>query len=271
MNRQFVFFTGLIALLFIGSACKPDQPQPNVASLLVTIEGFHGQDEFATGQEYSNHMGLPYTFERFRMLLSDVRLVKEDGTEEVFDSDLLVDLASNDLISAEGSVPRGNNHLREVGYDLTPGVYKQLKFNVGVPANRNNGNPADYQEDHPLSIRQGLHWTWSSGYIFLQIDGRLDSTGTGGSYNQAFVYHAGTNELLREVTIELGDFTLEDQMETQLYLHVDARRAFFGAFDMVDMVQDNFTHSTPAGSEDFKLAEQVINNFSDRAFSASFE
>ena len=57
--------------------------------------------------------------------------------------------------------------------DLPPGGFDRLRFTIGVPAEQNLGNPAQWDATHPLNPTvNGLHWNWQGGYVFLALEGK---------------------------------------------------------------------------------------------------
>lgn len=265
MNIRGLFFLTLATVLIWGGCKGPEGPEPERSATLDL--GFSPQSSglaFFPEEVYENHDGQRFMLERFRFLISDLRLVDKDGVEDTLVDYALVDFTSSSLRTPDTLINGATN----MELEIVPGTYETLKFNIGVPAERNNGNPAEFPEDHPLSIRQGLHWTWSSGYIFLQIDGRLDTTiNDEGELEQAFIYHAGTNDLIRPMEFSLNDLVLDEDGMAEYRLEVDVNRTFFNDTEGIDMKVDNLTHSTPVGSDAFNLAERVMNNFANGAWS----
>ncbi len=59
---------------------------------------------------------------------------------------------------------------------LPAGEYDRLRFNIGVPAEQNLGNPTQWDAAHPLNPTvNGLHWNWQGGYVFLALEGKWAS------------------------------------------------------------------------------------------------
>lgn len=263
MLMRLLFSLTLLTIL-AATGCKPDPIAPeDQATLTMEFAPEVGGLRFFPEQTYRNHNGQRMLLERYRFLVSDLRLVRDDGTEDTLTRSALVDFVEPSFRTVEELVPG-----ECVGtFRIDPGRYEELRFGLGVGPDRNNGNPADYDEAHPLSIRRGMHWTWSSGYIFLQIDGRVDTTGTDtAALSQGFIYHPGLNELYREMVFPLDNFQAEEQGALDLTLEVDLARAFYNNTEGIDMKVDNLTHATPPGSDAFRLAEQVVDNFVSGAF-----
>ncbi len=61
-------------------------------------------------------------------------------------------------------------------HGLPAGDYDRLRFNIGVPAEQNLRNPAQWDAMHPLNPTvNGLHWNWQGGYVFLALEGKWNS------------------------------------------------------------------------------------------------
>jgi cytochrome c peroxidase len=56
---------------------------------------------------------------------------------------------------------------------LPAGDFDRLRFTIGVPAEQNHADPAQWDAAHPLNpLVNGLHWNWRGGYVFLALEGR---------------------------------------------------------------------------------------------------
>ena len=105
---------------------------------------------------------------------------------------------------------RSRSSLRVAG--VPAGVYRSLRFHVGLDEEVNRGAFTNYSSDHPLNPNlNGLHWGWQGGYVFLAIEGRWR--------NAAGVLDGWSYHLAREtnrVRINLGanlDLTRDARLE----------------------------------------------------------
>ena len=80
-------------------------------------------------------------------------------------------------------------------------TYQAIRFDIGLSAEVNHSDPAQYAAQHPLNPNlNNLHWTWQSGYIFLALEGRYrDNSGQ----LQGFVYHFANDPQCTTVTLPL--------------------------------------------------------------------
>jgi len=258
-RSHWVFFVIVPFVLLMLNACKKDPPvEPEQTLFQVEFDGVVGELPFELGQTYTHIPGQDYQLERFRFLLSDMVLVNANGEEVALESDMLVDLGEKTFRTPDSLNDEGVS----MAWSVPAGEYRSIKFNLGIPESRNNGNPADFPSSHPLSIRRGMHWTWSTGYIFMQIDGRADTLDDGqASFDHGLVFHPGTNDLFKSFTWDESTFTIEAGQTYTQTVKVDLAKVFAAnSGDVLDLRKDNFTHSTPVGSDAFTLAERVMNN-----------
>lgn len=139
--------------------------------------------------------------------------------------------------------------------DFPPGDYTKLIFHVGVDSITNHSDPSVYELKDPLSAQTpSMHWGWSFGYIFLRIDGEVDSDGDGTPDPAGtFEMHTGEDRYLATVEIDYP-ITIGNGQEN--ILHLDANWDLF--FAGVDMANDNTVH----GSDNLPLAEILFENLS---------
>jgi uncharacterized repeat protein (TIGR04052 family) len=146
-----------------------------------------GEQAFACGDAYE---GIGTTSAElipadFRFFVSDVRLVRPDGTDvplaldETYEPWQLVMDGDGDgtpssvtlLDFEDGSGPCrefGNSAMNDVVLGtVPPGVYTGVRFTMGVPFELNHGNQATAPD--PLSLAS-MFWTWNGGYKFIRID-----------------------------------------------------------------------------------------------------
>lgn len=259
-------FVWILSVVFfcLAASCRPDPVEPELTGIFeLSITPRVGGQEFTADQIFENIQGDRFNVEVFKLYLSEIRLIREDDSELLLDDVLLFDFVSQSVNKTE----HGSGVFRQ--FVVPAGQYKGVRFGVGIPDTLNQGNPALYASDHPLSISQGMHWNWTTGYIFLKLDGRIDTTGTAtGALDQGFTYHTGTNDLFTNMAYEADDhaFALTEDAEVQFAFELDLNRFFYTASDTVDMKTENFTHATPVGSSSFDLARRVTENMTRGSF-----
>jgi len=204
-----------------------------------------------------------YYITRFDMYISDITLIEENGNERVLSSVELFDLTNPGLTK----VAHGDGTF--VQFEVPAKRYKGVKFSIGVPDSLNNANPSSFPPDHPLGTLTAMHWSWATGYRFMVLEGKIDSSlnADGLAFEKDIVYHTGLDTLYRTMSYTEDEhaFTVPQNDELQFVVEMDLNRLFYNDQDTINMVQDNITHSMPPGSDKFKLAEKITNNLVSNA------
>lgn len=258
-----LFSAGLVCLLL--ASCKPDPIDPSDADPGIFELNFLarvGGQVFEKNTEFENIQGQRFSMEVFRMYISDLTLVKEDGSDTLIAETLLMDFAEEEV----RKTTHGEGIFKQ--FLVPSGNYKGVKFGIGVPESRNNADPTDFPSDDPLHVTQGMNWNWTVGYKFLQLDGRIDTSVNGtGPLDQGIAYHTGTNELYRQLEFTDSEHAFEVKAETELQfaIEMDLNRLFYNNSDTINMVQRPITHTNPVGSEAFQLAEKITGNLVNNA------
>lgn len=111
----------------------------------------------------------------FRFYVSRVRLVTADGGEvpvALTQDGLwqLDDVALLDFENGTAGCANGTPETRDVIEGTAPaGTYTGLRFDVGLPFEKNHRDPA--LQPSPLNLSR-LFWSWNGGYKFMRLDVR---------------------------------------------------------------------------------------------------
>lgn len=147
------------------------------ASLLIEITPkISGELLQSASLRYETYAKETFSITRLSYLLSGFALQRPDGSW----LELTNQIAWFDM---EGS--RSTHHIAVI----PAGEYRSIRFHVGLDEKLNHADPAQFAPDHPLNPnRNGLHWNWQGGYIFLALEGMWrNASGTldGWSYHFA--------------------------------------------------------------------------------------
>ncbi|OWY19281.1 hypothetical protein C7N43_22865 [Sphingobacteriales bacterium UPWRP_1] len=220
---------------FSLSSCDDDDNTPDY-NLTFKVKPLVNGQPFQLGVDYTSPESQRFMYEKFLFYLSKVKLIADDGAEQPVADVMWYNLGNPETVKLK--VPEGQ--------------YNNLQFSLGLDSLMNSSDPTDYEEGHPLSYSQNNYWTWASKYIFAKLEGRCDNNLSGTGYTGAFSYHLGLDTLYREKSVPRNvTITNNTVTNVELVVNVDL------IFDGIDIVEDNFTHST----SDFALAEQIMNNF----------
>lgn len=168
-------------------------------------------------------------------------------------SDSLISVSEIELISLGAE-----NSFR---FKLKSGNYSAFSMFAGVKLLLNGTqdpdfNPAAFGNDHPLSPYNSMYWTWASGYVFMKVEGRMDTTKYDpGDLPGSFFYHAGLDTLYTPVNIERA-FTVQPNQKTVIELGLDLNSLFLHP-DTVHVRQQPFSHTT----DYFEPVRRLMGNF----------
>jgi uncharacterized repeat protein (TIGR04052 family) len=115
-----------------------------------------------------------------RFYVHDVRLIDERGRETPLELVVVPgwqngEVSLLDLENAEGSCANGTSGTHAVMQGrVAAGVYRGLKFRIGVPEHLNHG---DVLQAEPPLTDTAMHWHWVSGYRFLRAGIASDTDG----------------------------------------------------------------------------------------------
>ena len=225
---------GLAIFLSQCSACKEtNEPDPNAKAnyILHWITQYQNQD-LIQGQTYRDAFQRRVLFEDLRGYISQVELIDSQDSSIVLKDIALVNWFADPTISFEGR----------------PATIKAIRFSLGVPPALNkNVDPTTYPNSHPLSVAgsAGLFWTWNTGYIFYQLNGKCELTG---SENLPMIdpiaYHCGDDTLYRTITLDIPDVAVGAGGAKQFNILFNEQKCFWNDTDTLDFDVDYLTHTT---------------------------
>lgn len=246
-------FSAIAGCLLIVSSCSKDDPMPPVipSDPQGTVEVRFNPTLNGTALNLNEIVSGPnqqrMTIETFKFYLSNIKALSGNdalGSTEV----ALVDLSLSD------------NSFR---FKANPGTIDALSFNVGLTPEQNGTNnpdfnPAAFENTNPLSVYNTMYWTWASGYIFLKIEGRTDTTlAQNATPSFTWFYHSGLDTLLRSYQLDNMSIAVEAGKTSIIELSFEFNDIFMRNGQPINMIDEYFTHT----SDHFELAEDVITNF----------
>jgi hypothetical protein len=255
MKRQLPFISSiatLCLLLSLVTSCKKDPPLPEPETPLGTLEIRFKPTMNGVPLEgnslFTGPNGKRMLIETLKFYWSDIYLHQGN------DSILAKDVEFVDLISGALSYR----------FDVAPGSYSRLTYAVGLSPTLNGTNNPDYDEaqwplSHPLSIYNGMYWSWATGYIFSKVEGKTDTSAT---QNQTptftWFYHSGLDSLYSPNVLSDLNLNIEKDQTTILVLNLEVNEIFSQPGDTINMQNNYFTHTT----DNIELARKVIRNLS---------
>lgn len=202
MNFQLKNIAAVLAAttLFVSCSNDDDNGSKVVEGAVGEAELFFDNgiagDALDLGNTYTNSNGESITIERLNYIISNVVLIKEDGSEFVYPK-----AESYFIISEEKG--QFTVHLEKV----PAGDYKKVKFGIGVDQQRYLQGESAQKSFWDLATANHMTWTWSTGYRFINFEGTFTETSDHGRHKELpFQVHQGSNSATdnyREVTLNL--------------------------------------------------------------------
>ena len=161
-------------LMFIFSCKKEKTDNDNTStgiakgSVLIWFKGKVDNRNFLLNETYKHVKGWDYRLELVKFYISGIVFSSNDGSCLALDTVAFIDFYENHLDS--------NTTGALLTIELPAGNYKGFNFLIGVDSAHNHSDPSTYNSDHPLSNYKGTHWDWNSGYRFVMIEGKMDTT-----------------------------------------------------------------------------------------------
>jgi len=238
--KQVKLFSILAAVSIGFASCKKDEKETN-QKLNFHIHSLAGVSEINAIDTFVTSTGIKITFNDLRFYISNIVLIKEDGTEYPISNKVLL-----------AGIEKEEHALGEVPV----GRYKGFKFMLGLDSATNHSDPSTYEAGNPLAMQTPtMHWDWNSGYLFLKADGRVDTSSGGNlSPNCDFFYHIGQDVLVRQISFLETSFEVLSDGEKYIHLNFD----FFKVLQNVDLRSEIFTHSM---GSNMPLAIEMADNY----------
>lgn len=178
--------TALLLSASLIAACGDNET--NVVE--IPFRAVVGSESAACGTTYSNIGTTRSTFSLldFKLYVSDVALVRKDGTQVpltleqdgVWQRD---DLALLDFENATGDCTQGTTETNLTVRGTAPhGDYTGVSFTLGLPVEVNHLDAATAPA--PLNV-PGMWWSWKGGYKFVRLDVKTRS-------GQSYFLHLGS-------------------------------------------------------------------------------
>ncbi|MCS6821107.1 MAG: hypothetical protein NZ551_04480 [Microscillaceae bacterium] len=238
--KKIIVSIGLIALNYWLISCRSKEAN-NKNTLTITIENVFANQPLALQTPYTTLLGEKIRFTRLQYYLSNVKL-KKDGIV------VWAEPESYHIIQIQ---PQKSHLYTFQLANISQTDFDAIEFSVGIDSVRNSSG----MQTGALDPLYGMFWTWSTGYIFMRVEGFFVPTSPP---EKAFVYHLGSNQAYRTIQLKLP--RTMPKTNNQITIKADFQR-FFGGFagastNLTMPTQDNSV-SIMAG----ELIPKIANNY----------
>ncbi len=250
INIKLLAYLLLVPVLFTFTSCDDDDDNDDMdtkKNIVLSFEHTFDGNAFTAGDTYDLN-GRNLSVNRVNYYISNISLMDDAGTTiATFDDYLLVKQDQANTFTL-GEVDAPHVHM--------------IKFNVGIDSTTNHLDPSTYAATDALALQApSMHWGWNPGYIFVALEGQLDTTATAdGSLDDGFLYHIGLDKFYTPVTIMVHEDTHSGSTSTDFNIEISTDVAeFFKGLDLPAERQTKTMNNMP-------VAEKVGANFAN-AFS----
>jgi hypothetical protein len=236
----------IAATIFLASCQEKTKdptpsPVPNSAKVTMTFANEVDGQALELGQmKYTNAAGNLYQVDLLKYYVTNVILVKDDNTEVKVGNYDLINAAdpSTCMVEAPG-IPNG--------------TYNKVKFNIGIPMDRNHNGA----QDGDLDPVMGMIWDWNTGYVFYKHEGKYRNS-MGQDRNLAF--HFATDRAFTSVEVPLSNPLVLNGMDKKVKLKFNLNNLYTTPTN-VDFNVDNSRQSSTAS--DYPWIDNLKASFSD--------
>lgn len=192
---------------------------------------------------YTTIAGRAFSLSLAQLYISEVEVEKFDGT----------------LLPVQGPVVFKvlNTETYFTG-DLPVGNYKSIRFKVGLKPSVNSLSPS--QSSDSTALNRPEMWFGSTAqpdsYVFMNVEGSLDTTTAMTGQMAPFRYRIGTNAHYKQVIMPDQSFTIVENQVEYAHLLIDYSRLFNGI--QINQIS-NLNVTSPADNSS-GLATVIANN-----------
>lgn len=247
MSMKTLLSVSVLVLLLSMSCNKDEVPEPaeSVASLRIYVDPVFAGAPLYLDSTYTTAEGYKVQFTDIKFYIQNVR----NGNTTLIDA-ALFDFAERGHLLYSGN-GKGSD-------------FQNLQANLGVEASINHDDPSAFANSSWLNISNAndMHWGWNPGYIFVKIEGRVDTIPDSQLlFDRSIVFHCGGDAYLQSL-----DFTgliwtpTGETLVEQTTWQLDMATFLQGSAQNIDLKTEFTSHSSP-GQEAITL--KVLENFNE--------
>jgi hypothetical protein len=235
----------LIGCLFI-IACDHKEIEPTVPKGTFTfhLHTYLDNNEVdAYNIDYPTLDGRKIALNIAQLYLSDIQLVKLDGSTVNLTGKKVFKVLDVETYMV-GDAPIGN--------------YKSIRFKVGLDPTTNLLSPTNPSDSAILNKPEMWFGNTAQpdGYVFMNVQGRIDTSANKNKPLVPFAYKIGTNAHYTQVNMGDNPFTVEEGKTAYGHLAIDCNKLFNG----ISLNQLSNLSVKTASDNNSALATKIANN-----------
>lgn len=239
----------LIGILTIGLSvgCKDKDPEPEpepTPAAVIEVQPLFNGSELFLDSTYTTQEGYLVQFTDIKFYLENVR-----NGSNLFADAMLFDYRERGKELYCASVNASN--------------FGSISANLGVDSSVNHSDPSSFPTSSWLNISKSndMHWDWNPGYIFVKIEGKVDTIQDATNlFDHSIVFHCGLDANMQTVQFDNLNWTYIGADSYRLLLDLDMGTFLQGSSQNIDLKTEFTSHSAP-GQEAITL--KVMQNFKE--------
>lgn len=253
--KQFIAMAALAVVL--ATSCKKDNTATETdGDVTLNFDAKLGNADFVLNQ--NTVIGSrTYNFKGFRYWVSNLVLIKADGSEYTVPASYYLLEETNAVTVQDGSFTYPAKKREDVELKNIPkGDYKQVKFSIGIDATHNDNLSLQAGELSQLSGMTNISWMWHTSYIFTTLQGTVIE----GATIKNFKAETGLNANYKTVTVTL-------QQPVKISSASSAKISF--AVDIAQLIDGVDLITTPViGASQAAAMGTLATNFATKTITA---
>lgn len=239
----------LILALSVASCSDDNAPAANNVTLVFnnTFDNTTivlGDAASATATATTSAAGQVHHFSELKYVISNIRLIKDDGTEVPYNI--------NDLDNGATVINQANPAtLNYVLSNIPSGTYRQIKFGLGIKSGLNTLDQTRFPDFYAAAGANDtqMMWEWGTGYRFTKIEGfygtdnKVMSIHTGSTVEGAEGNYTQGVDAYRDITLNLDTNAVVGNAAPKIKIKADFNKLLSGATNTI-------TLSTGTGMDD---------------------
>src|SRR5690606_21858922 len=202
--------------------------------------------------------GQEHRFSELKYVVSNIRLVKADGTEIPYNI--------NDLDKGAAVVNQAKpQSLDYVLTNIPVGEYKELKFGLGVKQELNTLDELRFPNFYAAAGANDteMHWEWGTGYRFTKLEGFWDgdkkqlSIHTGSTIQGSEGNFTQGVDAYRDITLDLSSHAIVGRNSPKITIVADFDKLLSGKSSTITLGSGNATPSVHTAAEMLKFVDNL--------------
>ncbi|MFD1602200.1 MbnP family protein [Flavobacterium artemisiae] len=270
-NFKKYFIAATAALAFVSCSSDDDNPASNNLTLefnntFKTTTIVLGDAASTSATANTSASGQVHHFSELKYVISNIRLVKEDGSEVPYNV--------NDLDKGATVIDQSKTAtLSYVLSNVPSATYKQIKFGLGIKQEQNTLDQVRFPKFYALAGANDtqMMWEWGTGYRFTKVEGFYDTDnktmsihtgstveGTAGAYTQ------GVNAY-RDITLNLTTNAIVGSKAPKIKINADFDKMLSGKVNTITLstgtgMSDNATPNIHTAAQMVKFVDNLGGN-----------